>query len=84
MLEGEVNAFQFHFKQHVTTNRMKVISQTKNQEPLAHQSQFAKLTLEGEGDTFWFHFKCQVTTNRMKVISQTKNQELLAHQSQLC
>jgi hypothetical protein len=39
MLEGEGDAFHFHFKRQVIANRMKAISQTKNQEPFAHRSQ---------------------------------------------
>jgi hypothetical protein len=39
MLDGEDDAFGFHFKHQVTTNRMKVVPQTKNQELLAHRSQ---------------------------------------------
>jgi hypothetical protein len=38
-LEDEGDAFRFHFKCKATTNRTKAISQTKNQKPLAHQSQ---------------------------------------------
>jgi hypothetical protein len=35
-LESEGDVFQFYFKCKATTNRSKVISQTKNQKPLAH------------------------------------------------
>jgi hypothetical protein len=64
--------------------KKEVISQTENQEPSAHRSQFAKLTFEGEGNAFRFHPKHEaLTVNHTKAISQTKNQEQLAHQSQL-
>jgi hypothetical protein len=38
-LEGEGDTFRFHTKCQVTANRMKAISQSENQEPLAHRSQ---------------------------------------------
>ncbi len=83
MLEGEGDTFWFHLKHEITTvNRMKVISQTENQEPLATRASSAKLTFEGEGDAFWFHLKRKIImANRTKAISQTENQELLDHRS---
>jgi hypothetical protein len=35
-LEGEGDAFHFHFKRKTSPNRMKAISQTENQKPSAH------------------------------------------------
>jgi hypothetical protein len=39
MLEGERDAFWFHFKRKATTNHTKAISQTKNQKMLTRRSQ---------------------------------------------